>query len=253
MRDDSKRVTPVPGIINLHPLGLSRAGYPNRTPAGRRFLCPAVIRPQVFPPICDTIDAHPMPRKMANNVDHVLSQLQQLSELVQVSIAAYSAQARGDGNNAVLEGSLPSRALFDAQRTLLAASGLLTELVSDPSSRLLEVSSQYFESRALHIVADQRLADVLARNQQQPDIGVGIETLAKATGIEVRKLGRVMRCLCSIHIFREVGPDRFANNRVSAALVGNEPLRAYILMLYVRSFSLRRRLPHHTQEMGMRV
>lgn len=40
-----------------------------------------------------------------------------------------------------------------------------------------------------------------------------------------------MRCLCSIHVFREVSEDRFANNAVSAALVNNEPLRAYILML----------------------
>lgn len=44
---------------------------------------------------------------------------------------------------------------------------------------------------------------------------------------------RIMRCLCSIHIFKEVQPDRFANNEVSAALVKNEPLRAYIVMLYV--------------------
>jgi hypothetical protein len=44
---------------------------------------------------------------------------------------------------------------------------------------------------------------------------------------------RIMRCLCSIHIFKEVQPDRFANNGVSAALVNNEPLRAYIVMLYV--------------------
>lgn len=46
-------------------------------------------------------------------------------------------------------------------------------------------------------------------------------------------LARIMRCLCSIHIFKEVQPDHFANNSVSAALVDNEPLRAYIVMLYV--------------------
>ncbi|KUI69008.1 Demethylsterigmatocystin 6-O-methyltransferase [Cytospora mali] len=166
---------------------------------------------------------------MAANVDPVLSQLQQLSALVQDSIAAYSVEARAVSNGAK-EGSLPSRSLFNTQRTLLAASGLLTELVSDPSSRLLEVSSQYFESRALHIAADQRLADVLAKSERQPDVGVDLETLAGISGIEYRKLGRVLRCLCSIHIFKEVRPDRFANNRISAVLVGNEPLRAYILM-----------------------
>lgn len=40
-----------------------------------------------------------------------------------------------------------------------------------------------------------------------------------------------MRCLCSIHVFSEVGEDVFANNAISAALVNNEPLRAYILLL----------------------
>ncbi len=44
---------------------------------------------------------------------------------------------------------------------------------------------------------------------------------------------RILRCLCSIGVFAEVAADWFANNRISAALVSNEPLRAYIMMLYV--------------------
>lgn len=38
-----------------------------------------------------------------------------------------------------------------------------------------------------------------------------------------------MRCLCSIHLFAEVGPDVFANNRITSSLVANDPLRAYVL------------------------
>lgn len=38
-----------------------------------------------------------------------------------------------------------------------------------------------------------------------------------------------MRCLCSIHLFAEVGPDVFANNRITSSLVSNDPLRAYVL------------------------
>lgn len=45
------------------------------------------------------------------------------------------------------------------------------------------------------------------------------------------QIARVLRCLCSIHVFREVGPDVFANNDISACLVDNEPLRAYIMLL----------------------
>ncbi|KND89113.1 Sterigmatocystin 8-O-methyltransferase [Tolypocladium ophioglossoides CBS 100239] len=44
-------------------------------------------------------------------------------------------------------------------------------------------------------------------------------------------LARIMRCLCSIHIFQEIGPDVFGNNAISELLVNNEPLRAYILLL----------------------
>jgi hypothetical protein len=42
-------------------------------------------------------------------------------------------------------------------------------------------------------------------------------------------VARVMRCLCSIHIFREIAEDVFVNNSISASLVGNDPLRAYCL------------------------
>jgi hypothetical protein len=42
-----------------------------------------------------------------------------------------------------------------------------------------------------------------------------------------------MRCLCSIHIFQEVEDGVFRNNAISAGLAHNEPLRAYIAMLYV--------------------
>jgi hypothetical protein len=45
-------------------------------------------------------------------------------------------------------------------------------------------------------------------------------------------IARILRCLCSIHIFRQIGTDRFANNRISAALQNNEPLRAYVQLLY---------------------
>lgn len=46
-------------------------------------------------------------------------------------------------------------------------------------------------------------------------------------------LGRIMRALCSVHVFEEVAQDTYANSYTSAALVNNEPLRAYILLLYV--------------------
>ncbi|KAJ5476098.1 hypothetical protein N7475_001827 [Penicillium sp. IBT 31633x] len=141
------------------------------------------------------------------------------------------------------EKTLPSHELFEAQRTLIAATGKLTELVSDPSSRLLEVSSQYNEARCLHIAAVLKIPDFLSESGNK---GVSLEDVAKKVGIEKRKLGRILRCLCSIHIFQELEDGVFANNAISARLVNNEPLRAYIAMfgwdLYSASDALPRSL-----------
>ncbi|GFF50688.1 sterigmatocystin 8-O-methyltransferase [Aspergillus udagawae] len=157
-----------------------------------------------------------------------------ISRTARVIIDQWAAEIPAESTN------IASPALFNAQKTLLSASGLLTELVSDPSSRLLEVSSQYNEARALHIVAELRVPDVIARKESQQ---ATIEELSEATGIEKRKLGRLMRCLCSIHIFQEVSPNMFANNTISAALVNNEPLRAYIIMFALDIYSASDFLP----------
>ena len=80
---------------------------------------------------------------------------------------------------------LPPKALFDAQRTVLSAAGMLIELVSTPSNRLMEVSTQYFESRALHIVAEKRIPDMLAGCDEA---GVSVKKLAEQAGCDSLKL-----------------------------------------------------------------
>lgn len=120
---------------------------------------------------------------MGSKVDEVSSTLLRLSELIQSSVANYVAFKTSPGNDT--DAKLPAKALFDCQRTLLAAAGMLTELVSDPRSRLLEIGLQYFEARALHIVADKRIADILQANG---DAGVDVKTLSTQTGIECGKL-----------------------------------------------------------------
>ncbi|KAI0437523.1 S-adenosyl-L-methionine-dependent methyltransferase [Xylaria telfairii] len=180
---------------------------------------------------------------MATQLDEDLRRLLQLGGLIQMSIANYvNLKHLSVEKN---ESSLPPKPLFDAQRALLAAAGLLTELVSEPQNRLLEVSSQYFEARALHIVVDKRVPDILAKGG---DRGVDIKTLASAVGIEYRKLSRVMRSLCSIHVFDEKEEDVFTNNRISLSLVGNEPLRAYIMLFGLDLYSSSDHLPRYLND-----
>ena len=91
---------------------------------------------------------------------------------------------------------LATRELFDAQRILLAAAGMFTELVATPSARLLEVSSQYNESRALHIAAALRIPDILAGDAG----GISMDDLSSSVGVELRKL--CMLVCPNLHIGR---------------------------------------------------
>lgn len=80
---------------------------------------------------------------------------------------------------------LPSRRLHEAQRTIAAIAGTLTELVAEPSARVIEIGCQYWESRALYVAVERQVPDLLAERGE-----MGIEELAARTEIEVRKLGK---------------------------------------------------------------
>lgn len=84
------------------------------------------------------------------------------------------------------ESALPSWELYNAQRTIISACGSFTELMHNPQLRLIEVSAEFLESRALHIAAEHRIADVLAGAGSN---GVPIDTVASKIGINALKLG----------------------------------------------------------------
>ncbi|PWN88010.1 S-adenosyl-L-methionine-dependent methyltransferase [Acaromyces ingoldii] len=102
---------------------------------------------------------------------------------------------------------------------------MLSEVVQDPGMRCLQMCGSFFEARALHIAVR---AGVPQRIAASPKGALTSVELGKATGIEHRKLARILRCLATNHMLAEVGRDTFANNRISAHLVDNAGLCAYI-------------------------
>lgn len=116
---------------------------------------------------------------------HDAAQLLQLSKLLVASVETivneWSEEAKLDKLP-----ELPSKELYEAQRTVLAIGGSLEELVCDPSLRVMEMACQYWETRALYILAERRVPDILS---EQPS-GVAVEELAKRVGIQDAKLGR---------------------------------------------------------------
>ena len=119
------------------------------------------------------------------------AQLLQVGELISTNIRsvidAWAKESKAENDNSP-DGStnvLPSHQLHQAQRTLLASVGALTELVSEPSIRVIEVACQFWESRALYITAERRIPDLLAQAGAR---GLEVKELGEATGIEHRKL-----------------------------------------------------------------
>lgn len=164
--------------------------------------------------------------------------LLQTSELLTKTIRTVISEWNLEANNPSPT-DLPSPELYSAQKTIISIAGQLLSSVQDPGSYIIERAYQYWESRALYICASLRIPDLLA------SAPLPVVELAALTGVESRKLARLMRSLCSLHIFQEVSEDVFGNNRMSEALVGNEPLRAYVLLTNGEVFTAADKLPKY--------
>lgn len=89
---------------------------------------------------------------------------------------------------------LPSPRLWEAEKTIETVSGALVELTCEPNQRIQQLLTSYFESRALYIVTEREIPDLLTAAEveagvDRKEVEVNIKTLTAQTGIESRKLG----------------------------------------------------------------
>lgn len=183
-----------------------------------------------------TAIAHPVVKALngdSPNSSAPLHRAEQLRSLVRLLtdaservIEGWEAEAT-QNNNGTKTHAFPPGELYEARQIAVSAGAMIVDLVQDPQIRILELGSQYYEARALHITVEKGVPDILAEAPQ----GVPIEDLAARTGVKAHKLGRILRALCSIHVFAEVKPGVFANNRTSQALVGNDGLQSMTLSM----------------------
>ena len=95
-----------------------------------------------------------------------------------------------------------------------------------PAARIQQLSSGYQISRALYLIAQFGIADLLKDGPKSAD------ALATARQINADALYRVMRALASLGVFAEIGPREFALTPVSETLRSDVPgsLRALVLL-----------------------
>ncbi|KAL9931561.1 hypothetical protein V8E36_009558 [Tilletia maclaganii] len=115
-------------------------------------------------------------------------------------------------------GTLPSAEFIQAVQLLQGATTQLLAQLTPPPVYGAQLALASLDSAALGILINGQVADVIHKHDPDAQNGVPIDTIAKDTNLEPRHLSRIMRSLSTKHIFVEVKPDIYANNRQSSTL-----------------------------------
>ncbi|KZT74219.1 hypothetical protein DAEQUDRAFT_807889 [Daedalea quercina L-15889] len=113
---------------------------------------------------------------------------------------------------------VPSHELFEARRVVRGACEMCIDLVEDPRQRLQKLAETFAMSQALETTLRAGVPDIL--RDAEVAGGISATKLSQRTGIDEKKLVRVMRLLSTGGIYEEVGDVRFANSNMSRLLVG---------------------------------
>ncbi|KAI0262997.1 S-adenosyl-L-methionine-dependent methyltransferase [Gloeopeniophorella convolvens] len=110
--------------------------------------------------------------------------------------------------------------VMEATRIIVAAATQLLAAVRPPADSLFDHASGMHMAASLGLAVDVDLADVL--KEAGPD-GLHVNDIGSAVSVEPSKLSRVLRHLATRHVFKEVSPEVFANNRLSSAIAKPKP------------------------------
>ncbi|KAJ6504053.1 O-methyltransferase [Mycena vulgaris] len=107
-----------------------------------------------------------------------------------------------------------------ASKNLAAAAAQITATVWDPRRITVNTSHAFHLSFCLLAVSDLNVAEVLREAGAK---GASANEIGEAINVDPGLIARILRLLATHHIFREVSPDVFANNRVSSTLDKGKP------------------------------
>ncbi|KAK0437395.1 S-adenosyl-L-methionine-dependent methyltransferase [Armillaria borealis] len=122
-----------------------------------------------------------------------------------------------------LDDQVSSTEMREAIQTIEGACAQLCALVAHPNRSMLSRVFGMFEPACIRVVVNFNIADYLL---DEPE-GLHISELSALSGVEPRKLGRIMRLLASRHCFREADHDVFANNRLSMMLLSTNGVSSF--------------------------
>ncbi|KAG7439818.1 O-methyltransferase [Guyanagaster necrorhizus] len=115
----------------------------------------------------------------------------------------------------VPDNGLSDPAVADAISCIVAATAQLVATIRPAHLTLISTAMMIHVPSALRTATDLHVAEVLRDAGPQ---GLHVRKIAALCRTSSGKLARILRLLASEHIFREVSPDVFANNRISSLL-----------------------------------
>ncbi|KAJ3559922.1 hypothetical protein NM688_g32 [Phlebia brevispora] len=113
---------------------------------------------------------------------------------------------------------LPGNIIVAAAQQLIAA-------VRIPALALTLTGLSAYRTASLRLAISVHVSEILREAGPQ---GLHVKEIAAKTKISPVKLARVLRLLATNHIYKEVAPDVFANNRLSSVLDTGKPVAAIL-------------------------
>ncbi|EKM60303.1 uncharacterized protein PHACADRAFT_203537 [Phanerochaete carnosa HHB-10118-sp] len=108
---------------------------------------------------------------------------------------------------------------------IITAAYQLIQSVQSPMLSIMAIATQHALPAALGVASAANVAEAL--REAGPN-GAHVNEIARASNIDPSKLARVLRLLATNHIFVEVAPDVFVNNRISSCMDTGKSVKAIL-------------------------
>ncbi|KAG9218403.1 hypothetical protein CCMSSC00406_0007996 [Pleurotus cornucopiae] len=115
---------------------------------------------------------------------------------------------------------LMSERLRTAIKTIEAACAQLSASVASPGHVVTNKAYNFVEPVCMRVALNARISDHLLDKPK----GLHTDELGRLSDQDPWKLGRILRTLATNHIYTEVVPNVFANNRLSMKLLSTDPV-----------------------------
>ncbi|KAF7335076.1 hypothetical protein MVEN_02258100 [Mycena venus] len=106
-------------------------------------------------------------------------------------------------------------AVSAAAKNIIAAAAHISATVSDPKRVAVNMAKSYHLSSCLRAASELDVVEIL---REAGPKGANASDIAKLSGVDEGLMARILRLLATHHVFREVSPGVFTNNRISSTL-----------------------------------